>query len=80
MFSLFNMNCVCVCVCVRGEPQQRLHLRLLRGNGGRPPADPVSDQGGGLQRGLPVCLQYEKGELSCVRTVRDATKTFCISQ
>ncbi|XP_073325045.1 mitochondrial tRNA methylthiotransferase CDK5RAP1-like isoform X2 [Pagrus major] len=43
-----------------GESQQRLHLRLLWGNGGRPPADSVSDQRGGLQCGLPVCLQYEK--------------------
>lgn len=51
-----------VCLCVRGESQQWLHLRLLWWNGGRPPANSVSYQRGGLQRGLPVCLQYEKGK------------------
>lgn len=53
-----------MCLCVRGESQQWLHLRLLWWNRRRPPADSVSDQRGGLQRGIPVCLQYEKGELS----------------
>lgn len=50
-------------MCVRGEFQQWLHLRLLWWNRGRPPANSVSYQRGGLQCGLPVWLQYEKGKL-----------------
>lgn len=49
-------------LCFRGESQQWLHLRLLRWDRGRPPGDSVSDQRGGIQCGVPFCLQYEEGE------------------
>lgn len=51
-----------VCVCARGESQQWFHLGLLWWNRGGPPANTLTHSRGGLQRGLLVCLQCEKGK------------------